>query len=283
MIGRPTAIGSLLAPILASLGLHGAVAAIVFTSFAAEPLEPAIVLKVEIVSAQTNKTAGKTKGEGHKNGKAGKGAVPKQTALPKSAPRKPVPPNPVFTATRPPDPSPKPKQIKPSPPNPVFTAVRPIPPPKLKPRPRAKPKSKPKPRKLKTKTRRIKRQTRPSPTRAARPVRQQAARGPTGKTPGTSPAKGHGKAVNAAPAVGNPLPRYPRLARVRGWEGRVVLRVQVRANGAVRAIRVINSSGYDLLDRAAIKAVRRWRFRAAQVAGVSIASTVKVPIRFRLR
>ncbi len=80
----------------------------------------------------------------------------------------------------------------------------------------------------------------------------------------------------------NPRPLYPRLARLRGWEGRVVLLVTVASNGTPEAIKVETSSGFTSLDKAAIKAVKRWRFQPARLAGTSIAGTVHVPIRFEL-
>jgi protein TonB len=80
----------------------------------------------------------------------------------------------------------------------------------------------------------------------------------------------------------NPKPRYPRLARLRGWQGRVVLRVTVTPEGVPTAVTVEASSGFLALDRAAVKAVRAWRFRPARFAGSAVADTVRVPIRFEL-
>jgi protein TonB len=81
----------------------------------------------------------------------------------------------------------------------------------------------------------------------------------------------------------NPSPPYPESARRRGVEGLVVLEVRVSAAGAPDSVQVSRSSGHDLLDRAAADAVRRWRFTAARRAGVAVAATVEVPIRFSLR
>ncbi|RMD63666.1 MAG: energy transducer TonB [Alphaproteobacteria bacterium] len=80
----------------------------------------------------------------------------------------------------------------------------------------------------------------------------------------------------------NPPPRYPYLARRRGQEGRVVLRVVVGADGRVHAIRVHRSSGYRLLDEAALDAVKRWHFTPARRGGVPVTGTLDVPISFRL-
>jgi len=81
----------------------------------------------------------------------------------------------------------------------------------------------------------------------------------------------------------NPRPRYPMIARRRGLEGRVVLRVLVDVDGAVRSVEVAQSSTHAVLDDAAAAALRRWRFDPARRAGVPVAAEVEVPIAFRLR
>lgn len=81
---------------------------------------------------------------------------------------------------------------------------------------------------------------------------------------------------------GNAIPEYPAQARRRGWEGRVLLVVRVRADGVAESVRVAQSSGHDILDRAARDAVRRWRFEPARRAGISVAASLEVPVTFRL-
>jgi protein TonB len=80
----------------------------------------------------------------------------------------------------------------------------------------------------------------------------------------------------------NPLPDYPYHARRAGYQGRVVLRVAVGLDGTPRTVAVARSSGHDVLDDAALAAVRRWRFTPATVAGLPVEGTVEVPIEFRL-
>ncbi len=108
----------------------------------------------------------------------------------------------------------------------------------------------------------------------------------TDGAPGTADvakaAAGQG-AAGAAPRAGNPAPEYPARARRRGWEGRVLLEVAVDAEGRVAAVRTVESSGYDLLDRAAAAAVQRWRFAPARRFGREVADTVEIPIRFALK
>ena len=82
--------------------------------------------------------------------------------------------------------------------------------------------------------------------------------------------------------LANPLPRYPYLARRHGQEGRVVLRVLVTAAGDAKAVFIRRSSGYRLLDEAALKAVGTWRFVPARKADMPVVGAVDVPVSFRL-
>ena len=82
--------------------------------------------------------------------------------------------------------------------------------------------------------------------------------------------------------LNNPRPRYPRIARKKGMEGRVLLEVEVAADGSVLEVRVMQGSGHALLDRAATQTVRRWRFAPARRLGQAVAATVEVPVRFAL-
>lgn len=86
----------------------------------------------------------------------------------------------------------------------------------------------------------------------------------------------------AAPLRGNPKPRYPSLARRRGYEGRVLIQVALRPDGRTAHVEVKESSGHRVLDAAALAAVKDWRFRPARRAGRPISSTVSVPVSFRL-
>jgi len=81
----------------------------------------------------------------------------------------------------------------------------------------------------------------------------------------------------------NPIPKYPRLARRRGCQGTVVLSVFVNENGYVTNLWMFTSSGYRLLDNAAVKAVRNWAFEPGKKGNKKVAMWVKVPIRFRLK
>jgi len=80
----------------------------------------------------------------------------------------------------------------------------------------------------------------------------------------------------------NEPPPYPGVARRMGWQGTVFLDVKVRADGTVSAITIAHSSGHPVLDRAALRAVREWRFDPALLLGAPVATSVRLPIRFQL-
>lgn len=80
----------------------------------------------------------------------------------------------------------------------------------------------------------------------------------------------------------NPAPEYPSLAQRRGWEGTVLLRVQVLASGKPGEIQIQKSSGRQQLDDAALAAVKRWSFVPAKQGDVAQNGWVSVPIDFKI-
>ncbi len=88
------------------------------------------------------------------------------------------------------------------------------------------------------------------------------------------------KEMGASPPVPryleNSPPVYPSAAKRKGYEGTVLLSVKILANGMVAELRVKRSSGYSILDRAALKAVQKWRFE------IPFTMWVDVPVRFVL-
>ena len=87
----------------------------------------------------------------------------------------------------------------------------------------------------------------------------------------------------AAQLPGNPPPRYPARAVRRGWQGRVILDVEVLPSGKAGLVGIAMSSGYGVLDRSARKTVQKWRFKAARRAGIPYRSKVRVPVQFKLK
>jgi TonB family protein len=55
-------------------------------------------------------------------------------------------------------------------------------------------------------------------------------------------------------------PEYPVRARREGWQGVVVVQIVLSSNGTIKSLNLLKSSGYDILDRAAVEAIRGWQF-----------------------
>jgi protein TonB len=79
------------------------------------------------------------------------------------------------------------------------------------------------------------------------------------------------------------MPRYPRSARLRGAEGVTVLRVLVERSGRVGIVEVDRSAGDQDLDRAAVRAIRSWRFATGAPSREMPRRWVLIPVEFRLR
>ena len=78
-----------------------------------------------------------------------------------------------------------------------------------------------------------------------------------------------------------PPPRYPSEALRRGESGTVLVRVEVDAYGAPAGVALVQRSGSRDLDRAAMEAVRKWRFMPAQRNGQAVAASLVIPIDFK--
>jgi protein TonB len=80
----------------------------------------------------------------------------------------------------------------------------------------------------------------------------------------------------------NPRPEYPDRARREGKEGTVLVRVLVDEQGASKVVELSQSSGFEALDQAALKAIRLWRFSPARYGDRPVESWASIPIVFRL-
>lgn len=89
-------------------------------------------------------------------------------------------------------------------------------------------------------------------------------------------------ADRAAEPLARVHPEYPREALRLREEGTVLLRVEVDARGNATKVDIESSSRSRTLDRAARDAVSRWTFRPAIEGGRPVASTVTVPVDFRV-
>lgn len=158
-----------------------------------------------------------------------------------------------------PEPEPAPIPVKKTP-KPKLKLAKVIPP---KPKPKAAP-PKPEPP--------IEHSVKPTPKKAKIALQENVT---TEKTSYSAPS-------SYAAYLDNPKPRYPRIAKLRGMEGVVKLRVKVGTDGRPLTVVLQQSSGFSALDTAAIKVVRLWRFEPARRGGIKVAGEAIVPIQFKL-
>ncbi len=78
----------------------------------------------------------------------------------------------------------------------------------------------------------------------------------------------------------NPPPGYPETARQRGYEGVVLVAVEILTDGRVGKAVVRQSSGYAILDHTAVAAVKDWKFVPAKKSGVPYKTWAELPIKF---
>ncbi len=76
-------------------------------------------------------------------------------------------------------------------------------------------------------------------------------------------------------------PEYPEDALKNGISGAVLLRITVAGDGKVKSATVVSSDPADVFDEAAVKAVRRWRFKPFAADDPDIEATVVKNIVFR--
>ena len=121
---------------------------------------------------------------------------------------------------------------------------------------------------------------RPRIIEAPRPAPARPAPMPT-HTPPAPPASA--SAASSAPVpLSQPAPRYPREAMRAGAEGLVRVSVEVGPDGVPTSVSLASGSGHRELDRAALDAVRRWRFSPAHANGRPTVGNVIVPVQFTL-
>lgn len=99
----------------------------------------------------------------------------------------------------------------------------------------------------------------------------------------TTTSSDSGAILNAQPDyLSNPPPDYPESSRRDKQEGVVVLEIIINESGRPDTITIQTSSGFAPLDRSALTAVHKWRFRPASLGNIKVKSRVVVPVRFRL-
>lgn len=114
------------------------------------------------------------------------------------------------------------------------------------------------------------------------PTPPQAPRAPVA-TPSAPAAPAASAQANSDPMLqGKPAAPYPVEALRNGESGTVMLRVTVGADGVPYGIAVARSSGSRTLDRAAMGAVKSWRFNPAMRNGQPVPATVQIPVAYNL-
>ena len=75
---------------------------------------------------------------------------------------------------------------------------------------------------------------------------------------------------------------YPKLAIKRNWQGKVLLSLRISSNGIIENITVDNSSGYNILDQAAIDSMRKVK-SLPQISSLPNNNIeLKLPVIYRL-
>lgn len=84
-------------------------------------------------------------------------------------------------------------------------------------------------------------------------------------------------AISNALAVDQPLiplvriePRYPSRAAMNGIEGWVKVRYTINIDGTVSDAQIIDAKPKRIFNRAALRAIKKWRFRPSQVNGQAV-------------
>ena len=77
-------------------------------------------------------------------------------------------------------------------------------------------------------------------------------------------------------------PVYPKSAFDQGISGKVVLQVNVNAEGRAAGVAVISSTPAGVFDAVSVAAARQWTFEPARRNGKPVPSALKIPLTFAL-
>jgi periplasmic protein TonB len=109
------------------------------------------------------------------------------------------------------------------------------------------------------------------------------------QTPGdkgyTSQIGGTNSGVSAPEPIGgsaNQPPDYPWDAQLHGEEGKVLLSINVLPDGRADSVKIVQSSGFKSLDKAAADAIMKWRFQPGYKSGQPVTSVLPYQISFNL-
>ena len=103
---------------------------------------------------------------------------------------------------------------------------------------------------------------------------------PSGKDARAGSTPAPARAADAAPPPSLPPPKYPADAVAKKISGKVVLLVDVAADGNVKHVEVESSQPAGVFDQAAMGAAKDWTFNPAVEGGKPVAGRIRVPITF---
>jgi protein TonB len=86
--------------------------------------------------------------------------------------------------------------------------------------------------------------------------------------------------VIAAKIVYQPKPEYPELAKLTRTEGAVELEAVIGKDGTIEELKVLR--GHPLLVKAALDAVRQWRYQPTLLNGEPIEVVTEITVNFKL-
>ncbi len=110
---------------------------------------------------------------------------------------------------------------------------------------------------------------------AAKPAHKAKPHSPISSTDGSK--------VDVEPVVEQmPPPRYPSGAFQQGISGKVVLHVEVGADGRAGGIDVVSAEPKGVFEENTVAAARNWTFKPAMKDGKPVASTLRIPVQFEL-
>jgi TonB family protein len=100
-------------------------------------------------------------------------------------------------------------------------------------------------------------------------------------TPSDQPDAGQ-PADRSPRVIAGQLAKYPMEAQRNGWEGTVVVQVYVNEDGKITKARMTHSSGFDVLDNAAVESVLGWHFEPAVEHGGTASGWATVQVVFKV-
>ncbi len=192
----------------------------------------------------------------------------------------PTPEQPIKQAQKPVKPAtPKPKEVSPKPKEISKPTSKPVAAKKPPPKPQKTVQEKPK-----------KPATKPEPAKASKAEPNETAAPKTDKqvkpsTQDNKPMLEQKPMLVSKPKFSaKPTPvTYPRVARKRGLEGKVLVEVWLDEKGNQIKQVLLESSGHRVLDQRALSTIKEWRFSRQVNQGQAIAHRVQIPINFQLQ